>query len=157
MDVAQALEDVLEDLAGIQKDVNKLKTASVSGQALRKRVKDTHKSWLPVAGVLEAGTIVDTTQLQDVSAAWTALVKLANSASQKKQYKALLKIIITKTESELLHVPGTSAVHTASDIPLSAYGVGSSMFSGVMDNTDVFFKVMQAALGGTRIKAETLW
>src|SRR5882672_6257034 len=103
MDVAQALEDVLEDLAGIQKDVNKLKTASVSGQALRKRVKDTHKSWLPVAGVLEAGTIVDTTQLQDVSAAWTALVKLANSASQKKQYKALLKIIITKTESELLH------------------------------------------------------
>ena len=54
-------------------------------------------------------------------------------------------------------VPGTSAVHTASDIPLSAYGVGSSMFSGVMDNTDVFFKVMQAALGGTRIKAETLW
>jgi alkaline phosphatase len=54
-------------------------------------------------------------------------------------------------------VPGGSAVHTGSDIPLSAYGVGSSMFSGVMDNTDVFFKVMQAALGGTRIKAETLW
>jgi alkaline phosphatase len=54
-------------------------------------------------------------------------------------------------------VPGGSAVHTGSDIPLSAYGVGSSMFSGQMDNTDVFFKVMQAALGGTRIKAETLW
>jgi alkaline phosphatase len=54
-------------------------------------------------------------------------------------------------------VPGGSAVHTGSDIPLSAYGLGSSMFSGVMDNTDVFFKVMQAALGGTRIKAETLW
>ena len=54
-------------------------------------------------------------------------------------------------------VPGTSAAHTASDIPLSAFGLGSSMFSGVMDNTDVFFKVMQAALGGTRIKAETLW
>ena len=54
-------------------------------------------------------------------------------------------------------VPGTSAAHTASDIPLSAFGLGSSMFSGVMDNTDVFFKVMQAALGGTRIKAETMW
>lgn len=103
MDVAQALEDVLEALAGIQKDVNRLKTASVSGQALRKRVKDTHKSWLPVAGVLEVGNIVDTAQLQEVSSAWGALVKLANGASPKKQYKALLKIIATKTESELLH------------------------------------------------------
>src|SRR5437879_6469970 len=99
MDVAQALEDVLEELISIQKDVNKLKTASVSGQALRKRVKDAHKNWLPVAGLLEAGNIVDTAQLQEVSDGWTAMVKLANSASPKKQYKALLKIIITKTES----------------------------------------------------------
>jgi alkaline phosphatase len=44
-------------------------------------------------------------------------------------------------------VPGTSAVHTGSDIPLSAFGVGASQFTGVMDNTDVFFKAMQAALG----------
>lgn len=116
MDVAQALEDVLEALAGIQKDVNRLKTASVSGQALRKRVKDTHKSWLPVAGVLETGNIVDTAQLQDVSNAWTALVKLANGASPKKQYKALLKVIVTKTESELLHkfIKG-SAIQTIGD------------------------------------------
>ncbi|MBK7999472.1 MAG: alkaline phosphatase [Verrucomicrobia bacterium] len=54
-------------------------------------------------------------------------------------------------------VPGGSAVHTGSDIPVSAYGIGSSMFSGVMDNTDVFFKAMQAALGGTRIRPEALW
>jgi hypothetical protein len=116
MDVAQALEDVLEELVSFQKDVNKLKTASVSGQALRKRVKVTHKSWLPVAGVLEAGNIVDTAQLQEVSDAWTALVKLANNASPKKQYKALLKIIITKTESELLHkfIKG-SAIETIGD------------------------------------------
>lgn len=116
MDVAQALEDVLEELVSIQKDVNKLKTASVSGQALRKRAKDTHKSWLPVAGVLEAGNIVDTAQLQEVSEAWTALVKLANNASPKKQYKALLKIIIAKTESELLHkyIKG-SAIQTIGD------------------------------------------
>ena len=44
-------------------------------------------------------------------------------------------------------VPGTSAVHTASDIPLSAYGFGAARFTGVMDNTDVFFKIMQSALG----------
>jgi alkaline phosphatase len=44
-------------------------------------------------------------------------------------------------------VPGSSAVHTASDIPLSAFGLGADAFSGVMDNTDVFFKAMQAAAG----------
>jgi len=116
MDVAQALEDVVEELVSIQKDVNKLKTASVSGQALRKRVKDTHKNWLPVAGVLEVGNIVDTAQVQEVSDTWTALVKLANSASPKKQYKALLKSIITKTESELLHkFIKSSAIQTIGD------------------------------------------
>ncbi len=44
-------------------------------------------------------------------------------------------------------VPGTSAAHTASDIPLSAFGFGAERFTGVMDNTDVFFKAMQAAAG----------
>jgi len=116
MDVAQALEDILEELTSVQKDVNKLKTASVSGQVLRKRVKDTHKNWLPVSGVLEAGNIIDTAQLQEVAVAWTALVKLANNASPKKLYKAQLKIIITKTESELLHrfIKG-SAIQTIGD------------------------------------------
>ena len=116
MDIAQALEDVLEELASIQKAVSKLKTASVSGQALRKSIKDTHKSWLPVAGMLETLDIVDTAQLQEVSSAWTALVKLTNNASQKKQYKVLLKTIATKTETELLHkfIKG-SAIQTIGD------------------------------------------
>jgi alkaline phosphatase len=46
-------------------------------------------------------------------------------------------------------IPGTGAVHTGSDVPLSAFGVGASAFSGVLDNTDVFFKTMQLAIGGT--------
>jgi alkaline phosphatase len=45
-------------------------------------------------------------------------------------------------------VPGDSAVHTATDIPLSAYGPGAWAFTGVMDNTDVFFKLAQAAIAG---------
>jgi len=45
-------------------------------------------------------------------------------------------------------VVGSSAVHTASDIPLSALGAGASVFTGVMDNTEVFFKAMQAAIVG---------
>jgi len=44
-------------------------------------------------------------------------------------------------------VPGESAVHTATDIPLSAFGPGAWNFTGVQDNTDVFFKLAQAANG----------
>lgn len=43
------------------------------------------------------------------------------------------------------------AVHTASDIPVSAYSSGSNayqQFYGVQENTDVFFKLMRAAMGG---------
>jgi len=47
-------------------------------------------------------------------------------------------------------VPGEQAVHTATDIPLSALGRGASLFTGVMDNTEVFFKLMQAAISGAK-------
>lgn len=39
------------------------------------------------------------------------------------------------------------AVHTASDIALSAYGPGAMQFVGVHDNTAVFFKIMRAVGG----------
>jgi len=45
----------------------------------------------------------------------------------------------------------SQAVHTASDIPISAYSSGSpayQQFYGVQENTDVFFKLMRATLGG---------
>ncbi len=47
-------------------------------------------------------------------------------------------------------VPDAVAVHTASDVPLSAYGRGALLFTGVQDNTDVFFKAMQVLLGGAQ-------
>ncbi|MCX7174569.1 MAG: alkaline phosphatase [Proteobacteria bacterium] len=47
-------------------------------------------------------------------------------------------------------IPGSQAVHTASDVPLSAFGRGASLFTGVFDNTDVFFKIGQAVLGGIK-------
>lgn len=116
MDVAQALEDLLEELTSIQKEINKLKTASVSGQALRSRVKTAHKSWLPLAGLLESGNVISAANVQEVSDAWTAMTKLANSPSPRKQYKPLLKTIISKTESEILHkfIKG-SAIQTIGD------------------------------------------
>jgi alkaline phosphatase len=50
-------------------------------------------------------------------------------------------------------VPGDSAVHTATDIPLSAFGPGAYAFTGVIDNTDVFFKLAQVAVRGVVIPA----
>ncbi|HMY38117.1 MAG TPA: alkaline phosphatase [Marinagarivorans sp.] len=49
-------------------------------------------------------------------------------------------------------IPLSSAVaaHTGGDIPLSALGRGANLFGGVMDNTDVFFSIMQAAIGGAK-------
>jgi alkaline phosphatase len=44
-------------------------------------------------------------------------------------------------------VPGTTAVHSGSDIPLSAYGRGSELFAGTLDNTDVFFLLARLAAG----------
>jgi len=41
-------------------------------------------------------------------------------------------------------------VHTATDTPLSAMGRGAALFTGTYDNTDVFFKIGQAVLGGVR-------
>jgi alkaline phosphatase len=45
-------------------------------------------------------------------------------------------------------IPDAVAAHTGNDIPLSACGQGALLFGGTMDNTDVFFKLMQAAVGG---------
>lgn len=43
--------------------------------------------------------------------------------------------------------PRTNAVHTASDLPLTASGPGAWQFVGVQDNTSVFFKIMRAVGG----------
>ena len=48
------------------------------------------------------------------------------------------------------------ATHTASDIVLSAMGRHAAVFGGVMDNTDVFFKVMQVALGDAALRQELI-
>lgn len=45
------------------------------------------------------------------------------------------------------------AVHTATDVPISAYSSTSQayrQFYGVQENTDIFFKLMRAVLGGFR-------
>ncbi len=99
LDVAQALEDLLEELVSVQKSVNKLTTKSVSGGPLRAQIKGTHKQWLPICGVLER----DLVDVSEVSDAWTRLVKLSDGTNPKSQYKPVLKTLISTTESSLLH------------------------------------------------------
>jgi alkaline phosphatase len=45
-------------------------------------------------------------------------------------------------------VPDSVAAHTAVDVPLTADGLGGALFHGVLDNTDVFFKLASAVLAG---------
>jgi|SRR6185437_4549438 len=116
MDVAQEMEDILEELAAVQKAINKLKTASVSGTQLRNRIRAVQRKWLPVCGNLEAGNLIDAGHLQEVSNAWSSILKLTKNASPKAQYRPLLKLIIAKTESELLNkYIKASAIQTIGD------------------------------------------
>jgi alkaline phosphatase len=41
----------------------------------------------------------------------------------------------------------TQAVHTLADIPISAYGPGSSQFARVADNPEAFFSILASILG----------
>ena len=43
-------------------------------------------------------------------------------------------------------VPDHSAVHPATNIPVSGFCPSAYAFTGVMDHTDVFFKLAQAAV-----------
>jgi alkaline phosphatase len=54
------------------------------------------------------------------------------------------------------HIQDQIATHTASDIVVSAYGKHAALFSGAMDNTDVFFRVMRVALGDAHITRDIL-
>src|SRR5262249_58196287 len=40
--------------------------------------------------------------------------------------------------------PNVVAGHTAVDVPISARGPGANLFSGVQDNTQIFFKILRA-------------
>ena len=44
----------------------------------------------------------------------------------------------------------TISGHAATDVPLSAEGPGAEQFTGVYENTDVFFKLLRATTGAYR-------
>lgn len=50
--------------------------------------------------------------------------------------------------------PAAGAVHTMVDVPVSATGPGASQFARVSDNTDVFFYIVNAVVGGYAVPAQ---
>ena len=60
-------------------------------------------------------------------------------------------LVVRDSEGKFMvtgQVPGNSGVHTATYIPISAMGPGAWAFTGVLDNTDVFFHLAQATVKG---------
>ena len=43
-----------------------------------------------------------------------------------------------------LPVNSSQGVHTADPLPLFAFGAGSQLFNGLIDQTEIFFRVAQA-------------
>ena len=80
--------------------------------------------------------------MQDSQQPFAKVTPLSAYPADPSQRDADGKFLITG------QVPGNSGVHTATDIPISAMGPGAWAFTGVNDNTDVFFHLAQAAVKG---------
>lgn len=102
-DIIQSIEDVIEQLVAFEKSVNKLETASVSRTIQRSEVKTLHKTWLPISGRLEQDKITGHGVIEQANQNWGRFRKLAEAASPKTSYKAVLKILIGHLETSVLH------------------------------------------------------
>lgn len=88
---------------------------------------------------------------------WLSSPQPAKDSQQPFNGQAPLNGYVTPTTRVGFSIPGQvgadaggQAVHTAADVQLSAFGRGATLFGGVIDNTDVFFKFGQAAIGGAK-------
>ncbi len=121
------------------------KTADIDGKLLIGfgANADRYEGWLS-----KPLPVIDSLLPSDIKA------NLASGAVPSGQKYSTMAI--TRAESAFGYfvrgqVNGDQAIHTASDIPISAYSSGSrayQQFYGVQENTDVFFKLARAAFGG---------
>ena len=88
---------------------------------------------------------------------WLSSPQPAKDSQQPFNGQSPLSGYVTPTTRVGFSIPGQvgadaggQAVHTAADVQLSALGRGATLFGGVIDNTDVFFKFGQAAIGGAK-------
>lgn len=52
--------------------------------------------------------------------------------------------IVQGSRPDSLHMAFAGDYHTATMVPVFAYGPGSTLFAGIYDNTDIYFKIKQA-------------
>jgi alkaline phosphatase len=100
---------------------------------------DRYEDWQPNSKQKDPGVVVNN-------------VVVANPNDPKKATGVLIPGVIENGSAggDL----ETQAVHTLSDIPISAYGPGASQFGRVQDNTEVFFDIMNSMLGSYPIPTQ---
>lgn len=101
--LVQSLEDILERLGHFEKDLKKLKTASVSRPAMREEARRMIKLWLPLAGALESNPAMSPAVLADTQKRFERLRDLANGKNPKPQYVAVLKALLLDIENQILN------------------------------------------------------
>jgi alkaline phosphatase len=74
-------------------------------------------------------------------------VAVANPADPKRLSPGALRLTGVVENGEAGGDPVTGAVHTMTDVPVAAFGPGSSQFARVRDNTEAFFEIVNAYLG----------
>jgi hypothetical protein len=102
-DIVGKLEELFERLVTFERLVKKLKTASVSGTALRNEAKGIHRAWLPILGELEQDGSLDRARLRTLRDSMDRLRKLADRPTPKASYRPLLRAVIQGLEQAALH------------------------------------------------------
>ncbi len=74
-------------------------------------------------------------------------IAVANPADPKRLSPGALRLTGVVENGEAGGDPVTGAVHTMTDVPVSAFGPGSSQFARVRDNTEAFLEIINAVLG----------
>jgi len=108
---------------------------------------DRYETWLPSAYPVADSTSLSSATSGTVNGKSPTTVVGRNAPTATYSTKGYTGYLIT---GQVPSGGSNQATHTGSDIPLSAFGRGASLFSGVIDNTDVFFKLGQIAIGGAK-------
>jgi hypothetical protein len=74
-------------------------------------------------------------------------IAVANPADPKQFTPGALRLTGVLENGEAGGDAVLGAAHTMTDVPVSAFGPGSSQFARVLDNTEAFFEIVNAFLG----------
>lgn len=114
----------------------------VSFGAAPDHFEDWRANLLPRNSSATEGSGVDPTVASSTNG-----VAIANPADPKQYTPGALRLTGVVENGEAGGSAVLGAVHTMTDVPVSAFGPGSSQFARVLDNTEAFFEIVNAILG----------